>query len=175
MKSQVQALNRNFYDDFGRRILFLRHKQGLTLAALSGGSPSTANSWERGSLPRPDQWDSIAGRLGLSVSFVFLGQPKSRADYDFIARFADEIGPPPPHPVEKKPEPKPSEAPTRRMMLNESFQPPAPALTRKQLEEQLRRILDEAEITPGGLGYINGLVNQYIDVEVLRRMRESAT
>lgn len=89
----MQDQIRNFYDDFGSRISFIRKKRGLTLGELSGGSSSTAKSWESGIRPRPDQWEAIAARVGLSVSFVFLGKPTSAEDYEFIAKFADEIGP----------------------------------------------------------------------------------
>jgi len=87
----LQDSNRTFFDDFALRIKFMREKRGLGLAELSGGAASTAKSWERGSRPRPALWDEVAARLGLSVSFVFLGKPVSNEDYDFIAKFADEI------------------------------------------------------------------------------------
>ncbi len=90
----LQAQYRNFYDSFGTRIAFIREKTGLTLGQLSDGAASTAKSWESGSLPRADQWEAIAARLGLSVSLVFLGSPKSKEDYDFLAKYADEL---PPH------------------------------------------------------------------------------
>lgn len=92
----MQDLNRNFYDNLAHRLRFIRKKRGLTLSALAGGSASTAKSWESGTRPRPDQWEEVARRLGLSVSLVILGQPKTRADYDFIAKHADEIGNPKP-------------------------------------------------------------------------------
>ncbi|QYM80265.1 helix-turn-helix domain-containing protein [Horticoccus luteus] len=91
----MQDSNRNFYEDFGMRLAFIRKARGLTLSELSSGSASTAKSWEAGSRPRSDQWEAVAGRLGLSVSFVFLGVPKLREDFDFIAKFADEVGKPP--------------------------------------------------------------------------------
>ena len=93
--SQVQAENRNFYEDFAFRIRFIRKKRGVTLSQLAQGSASTAKSWESGSRPRPEDWEEIAKRLGVSVSLVFLGSPKSREDCDFVAKFADEIGKPP--------------------------------------------------------------------------------
>lgn len=87
----TQEKYRKFYDDFGDRIAFIREKRGLTLGELSGGSASTAKSWEDGSRPNPDKWEAVAKRLGLSVSFVFLGKPTSREDFDFVAKFADEL------------------------------------------------------------------------------------
>lgn len=91
----LQDQNRNFFEDFGTRISFIRAKRGLTLKALAGGKPaSTAKSWEEGKVPRNDQWPSIAERLGLSVSFVFLGEPKAQTDYDFIRTYSEEIGNP---------------------------------------------------------------------------------
>lgn len=89
-----QENNRNFYDDFGKRLAFIREKRGLTLTQLSGGSASTAKSWEDGSRPAPDKWEAVAGRLNLSVSLVFLGEPSSKEDFDFVAKFTDEIGSP---------------------------------------------------------------------------------
>lgn len=90
----MQEPNRKFYEEFASRISFIRRARNLTLAELSGGSASTAKSWEAGSLPRADQWQTVASRLGLSVSFVFLGVPKLREDFDFVAKYADEIGRP---------------------------------------------------------------------------------
>lgn len=87
----VQDKTRNFYDDFGTRIRFIRHRRGLTLGALGGGKPSTAKSWELGIKPRPDEWEAVANRLNLSVSLIFLGHPVSRTDYEFLAKYADEI------------------------------------------------------------------------------------
>lgn len=63
----------------------------MSFGALAGGKPSTAKSWESGTTPRTNLWEGIAGRLGVSVSFLFLGQPKTPEDYDFIAKYADEI------------------------------------------------------------------------------------
>lgn len=42
-------------------------------------------------MPRNDLWEGIAARLGVTVSLLFLGLPKSPEDYDFIAKYADEI------------------------------------------------------------------------------------
>jgi transcriptional regulator with XRE-family HTH domain len=120
----VQAANRKFFDNFAERISFLRSKRGLTLNELAGGSASTAKSWEQGSLPRTDQWETIAARLGLSVSLVFLGKPTSREDYEFVAKYSDEIGPPP--------------ATAASAAVAGAAIPPAP------LEAEARWILDEA-------------------------------
>lgn len=87
----LQEPNRTFFDNFASRLSFIREKRGLGLAEVSGGAASTAKSWERGTMPRPALWDEIAARLRLSVSFVFLGKPVASADYDFLAKFADEI------------------------------------------------------------------------------------
>ena len=101
----MQPKYRNFYDDFGERIAFIREKRGMTLGELSGGSASTAKSWEEGSRPNPEKWEAVASRLKLSVSFVFLGEPRSAADFDFVAKFADEVGPSPYAAIVSEPQP----------------------------------------------------------------------
>lgn len=91
----MQVANRKFYEDFGTRIRVIREKRGLSLAELSGGTASTANSWQNGSLPRADRWDEIAKRLQVSSSFLISGKPIFDEDYEFIAKYRDEIGSPP--------------------------------------------------------------------------------
>lgn len=160
----LQEQLRNFYDNFGTRIAFIRDKRGLTLGQLSEGAASTAKSWEAGSLPRPDQWEPIAKRLGLSVSLVFLGDPKTREDFDFVAKFADEIGLPPKSQAGSSKssdyrnsgsqdslaeEPGASRLPK---MLDPRFQPraePTLQMCKDYIEEYLRR----ADAQPGGIGY----------------------
>ncbi len=89
--SQLQAKLHNFFLDFATRLRFLRQKRNIALRVLGGGKASTAKSWEGGSQPAPERWDEIASLLELSPSFVFVGTPITREDYDFIAKFADEI------------------------------------------------------------------------------------
>jgi len=84
-----------FYEDLSKRIRFIREKKGITLKELANGSASTAQSWEQGKQPRKPKWRGISERLGLSESFIFLGKPRSKEDYDFIATFRNEIGEPP--------------------------------------------------------------------------------
>lgn len=73
-----------FNADFGDRVKWLRERRGLTLETLGSGKTSTAQSWEKGKQPRRDKWNGIADRLGLSIQFVFFGQPSSKEDYTFI-------------------------------------------------------------------------------------------
>lgn len=91
MKSQHQEQNRKPFDSFASRLRFVREKRGVSLGALANGKPSTAKSWESGVNPRPDQWEGIASKLGVSVSFLFLGHPKTPEDYAFVAKYNDEI------------------------------------------------------------------------------------
>lgn len=70
---------------------------------------------------------------------------------------------------------EPDSVPSGRMNINPGFAVPVPEPSREQLEIFFRKILDDAEQTPGGFGYLNGLLAQHFDPEVLRRMRDAAT
>lgn len=177
----MQAKLRNFYGDFGTRLAFIREKRGLTLGELAGGkAASTAKSWESGSVPRPDQWPAIAERLGLSVSFVFLGEPKSRSDYDFVAKFADELGVPPapkgfvveesehfnylkPGSQEALPEPRRTSPSSK--MLEPRYQPRAEEPTPQMCADHFAKYLARALQEPGGVGFTWRLLQKHFPLD----------
>ena len=134
----MQAKLRNFYGDFGRRISFIREKRGLTLRAMADGKPSTAKSWEGGSRPGSEHWEKIAGRVGLSVSFVFLGQPTSREDYEFVAKYADEIGSPK----------------TEQILREESDGPVVDLGTASKIRDHIEELIEKADGDPHRLGWL---------------------
>lgn len=150
----MQESNRTFFNDFALRISFMRQKRGLGLAELSGGAASTAKSWESGSRPRPAQWDEVAAKLGLSVSFVFVGKPTSGEDYAFIAKYADEL---PPYKPEKDP-----------LVLNEDsarYTSSASATHGKAEVIELRALFEsvvaEAQKRPGGIFNLTRVLRRY--------------
>lgn len=87
----MQAKISLFSTDVGKRIAYLRDRRGVTLDTLGEGRPTTAQSWERGKMPRRPKWQGIAQRLGLSESFIFMGRLETEADYAFIAKWRNEI------------------------------------------------------------------------------------
>lgn len=167
MFPQGQAPLRNFYDDFGTRLAFLRAKRGIPLASLAGGKASTAKSWEQGSIPAASRWEEIAEKLGLSPSFVFLGQPRLREDYDFIAKYGDEIGEPtgdsavheppasygdptPPRAATSPPPPVPTRRPVE---LTPPYRLPPDTPTEQQCLEYLRAYLQAGREVPGAAAH----------------------
>lgn len=164
MTSQGQELLRNFYDDFGTRIAFIRAKRGLSLAALAGGTASTAKSWEAGSRPSPDKWEAIAARVGLSSSLVMMGIPRLREDYDFVAKYQDEIGTPPSGmstdtagPGMVMEGPPASYLPSGAGGLSDS----ALAIT-EEIQKRFYAVVSAADGDPSRLGWINEQLAQHL-------------
>lgn len=149
----------------------LREKRGLSLAELAGGgSPSTAKSWEGGALPRPEKWDEIANRLGVSPTFLVSGRPTIQADFDFIAKHEDEIGIPK--------ELKPRAVTTTVRMIQERRDPyriardTGEAVSAQDCQVLARLILARAGAMRGGLGHVYFRWRQLLDELDQRRSKD---
>lgn len=182
MPSQRQAILRSFYGDFGTRIAFIREKRGMGLAELGNGKASTAKSWEAGSRPKPEKWEELAVKLNLSSSFVMTGKPRLQSDYDFIAKYGDEIGPPPdaktlrgdvffsrdnvsavhetqapygvPTPARAATPSPPHVPPRRPVELTPPYRLPAESPTEKQCIEYLASVLADGRDIGGAAGHV---------------------
>ena len=179
----MQAKISLFSADIGKRIAYFRERQGVTLSRLADGKPATAKSWEEGKAPRHDRWHGISERLGLSEIFIFHGLPRTPEDYAFVAKYAYEIEEAPEWLQDpsrdksgdfgliKKTERTTQKATFNRgMKLNPGFHLPV-NVTREQIEEYLRRILDEAESVPGWLGYVHGVLRKHLDIADLKKLK----
>lgn len=153
--------------DLGKRIAFLREKQGVTLSKLGGGKASTAKSWEENKAPRREKWSGVAETLGLSEVFIFMGRPEEPADYAFVEKYRNEIAESDEWLRSKRVNVRSfpafddsaasripiDEGHRRHVQIREGFQPPAPTPTPQDCLKHLEEYLRRAEREPGGLGY----------------------
>lgn len=97
-------------------------------------------------MPRNDLWEGIASKLGVSVSLLFLGHPKTSADYDFLAKYADEIAIPATAKVGDNPARVRVSGDGPQTMVASRISPaPGAPSSRADCEVYFAELLDEAE------------------------------